>query len=297
LRLSLTLLILLVANSPADDFDLLREEFLEQINAARAREGRAPLSLSAPLARVAQQFAEESARRGDIATVDQTEVVARAEKAGYSPKAMAEVFTRADGSVEEVTGFLREHGGATWRSLMGEGLRDLGVGVAVIDDVPVYVFLLGVSWEEYAAGRSKEYRDLGAMRRQMLARVNAERRRRGLPAMVENPALDRVAQAHADDMLERSYYGHKSPEGVTVRERAFAGGYRMRFVGENIASGQPSVDQVMDGWMASDEHRPNILSKVFTEAGFGLAIGKNRGGFQVIWVQLFGRPRGVRPNF
>jgi uncharacterized protein YkwD len=71
----------------------------------------------------------------------------------------------------------------------------------------------------------------------------------------------------------------------------------MRFVGENIASGQPSVDQVMDGWMASDEHRPNILSKVFTEAGFGLAIGKNRGGFQVIWVQLFGRPRGVRPNF
>jgi uncharacterized protein YkwD len=188
LRLSLTLLILLVANSPADDFDLLREEFLEQINAARAREGRAPLSLSAPLARVAQQFAEESARRGDIATVDQTEVVARAEKAGYSPKAMAEVFTRADGSVEEVTGFLREHGGATWRSLMGEGLRDLGVGVAVIDDVPVYVFLLGVSWEEYAAGRSKEYRDLGAMRRQMLARVNAERRRRGLPAMVENLA-------------------------------------------------------------------------------------------------------------
>jgi hypothetical protein len=30
---------------------------------------------------------------------------------------------------------------------------------------------------------------------------------------------------------------------------------------------------------------------VFVEAGFGLAIGKNRGGYQVIWVQVFGRPR------
>ena len=98
-------------------------------------------------------------------------------------------------------------------------------------------------------------------------------------------------------MLKRSYYGHQSRDGLTVRERAFAGGYRLRFVGENIASGQPTVDDVMDGWMRSDEHRPNILSKVFTEAGFGLAIGRNRRGFQVIWVQVFGRPRGVRPNF
>jgi uncharacterized protein YkwD len=43
--------------------------------------------------------------------------------------------------------------------------------------------------------------------------------------------------------------------------------------------------------MASDKHRANVLSKVFTEAGFGLAIGKNRSGYQMIWVQVFGRPR------
>jgi uncharacterized protein YkwD len=204
---------------------------------------------------------------------------------------------RADGSVAEVTAVWREGGGSTWRNLMRKDFRDLGVGVAVLDNVPLYVFLLGISWEDYAAARSEEYRDLTDMRRRMLARVNVERTRRGLPVLSPSPALDRVAQAHADDMLKRSYYGHKSPEGVTVRERALGGGYRLRFVGENIASGQPSVDEVMDGWMASDEHRPNILSKVFSEAGFGLAIGKNRGGFQVIWVQVFGRPRGLRPNF
>jgi uncharacterized protein YkwD len=264
---------------------------LEQINAVRMREGRAPLSLSAPLARVAQQFAERAALRRDIANVDQAEAVARAEKAGYSAKAMAEVFAHADGSVEEVTGFLREHGGATWRNLMGRDFRDLGVGVAVIDDVPLYVFVLGISWEDYSAGRAEEYRDLPAMRREMLQRVNAERRRRDLSALRPTPVLDRIAQAYAEDMLKRSFYGHESPEGQTVRERAIGAGYRLTAVGENVASGQPTIEVVMDGWMASDKHRANLLSKVFTEAGSGLAIGKNRSGYQMIWVQVFGRPR------
>jgi uncharacterized protein YkwD len=47
----------------------------------------------------------------------------------------------------------------------------------------------------------------------------------------------------------------------------------------------------MAGWLAFAKKRPKLLSKVFTEAGFGLAIGKNRSGYQMIWVQVFGRPR------
>ena len=43
--------------------------------------------------------------------------------------------------------------------------------------------------------------------------------------------------------------------------------------------------------MKSEKHRDNILSKIYTEAGFGLAIGRNRRGYQIIWVQVFGRPR------
>jgi uncharacterized protein YkwD len=81
----------------ADDFDALREEFLESVNVERAREGAGPLQLSVPLVRLAQQFAEDAARRGDpeFPTIGQAEILSRAEKAGYSPKAMAEVFTRA----------------------------------------------------------------------------------------------------------------------------------------------------------------------------------------------------------
>jgi uncharacterized protein YkwD len=282
---------LLPGGAAADDFDALRSEFHSSINAERAREGVSALKLSPELSGLAQQLAEDAARKGesDLAEPSEGQILQRAEKAGYSAKSLAEIFTRSEGSVAEVTAFWRERGGRTWRSLLRREFQDVGVGAAMLDEVPLYVFLVGVSWEDYAAGRSEEYRDLPRMRRQMLARVEAERSRRSLPLLAPSVVLDRVAQAHADDMLRRSYYGHKSPDGETVRERALAGGYPLRFVGENIARGQSTIDEVMDGWMASDEHRPNILSKVFTEAGFGLAIGRNKRGFQVIWVQVFGR--------
>jgi uncharacterized protein YkwD len=282
----------LLPRAAADnDFDALRQEFLASINAERAHEGVAALRLSPALTGLAQQLADEAGRRGhgELVETSEGQILQRAEKAGYPAKSLAEIFTRSDGSVADVTAHWREQGGRTWRSLLRREFQDVGVGAAMLGEVPLYVFLLGVSWEDYAAGRLEEYRDLPQMRHRMLARVEAERSRRSLPLLAPSVVLDRVAQAHADDMLRRSYYGHKSPDGETVRDRAFAGGYRLRFVGENIASGQSTVEEVMDGWMASDEHRANILSKVFTEAGFGLAIGRNKEGFQVIWVQVFGR--------
>lgn len=283
----------LAARLSADDFDAVRQEFLAGINSRRVELSIAPLRLSRPLAAVAQELAEEAARRSNLdpTTIDQEEIVRRAGKAGYSAKGIAEVFTLANGNVDEVIRYLSESGGSSWRSLLNKTFLDFGAGVATFEDASLYVFVLGISWADHIADRAEQYRDLPAMRREMLERVNTERRRRALPPLRPTPVLDRIAQAYAEDMLKRSFYGHDSPEGETVRERAIAGGYRLAAVGENVASGQPTIDVVMDGWMASDKHRANVLSKVFTEAGFGLAIGKNRSGYQMIWVQVFGRPR------
>jgi len=277
----------------ADDFDALREDFARSINAERTREGAVALRPSAPLNRLAQELADELARRGetDFGEVSEGQIISRAQKAGYPARSLTEIFTRTDGSIPEVMASWRERGDRTWKSLVQASSRDLGVGAAILDDVPLYVFLLGISQDDYLAGRSAEHRDLGEMRRRMLDRVNAERRSRSLPALGPSATLDRVAQAYADDMLKRSHYGHENPEGLTVRERVYAGGYDLRFIAENLAAGQPTVDEAMDGWMKSEKHRENILSKIYTEAGFGLAIGKNKRGYQIIWVQVFGRPR------
>ena len=276
----------------ADEFDALRQDFLDAINAERTKDGVVPLKLSRPLSRLAQELAEELGRRGEPVLGEVSdEMIARAQQAGYPVKSLTEVFTQVDGTVSEVIASWPRRDEQTWKSLVRSDSRDLGVGVAVLDDVPVYVFLLGLSADDFLAGRAAEYHDLADMRRQMLARVNAERRSRSLSTLSPSPLLDRIAQVYADDMLKRSHYGHVDPEGLTVRERAYAGGYRLRFIAENLASGQPTVNEVMDGWMNSEAHRENILSKIYTEAGFGLAIGRNKRGYQIIWVQIFGRPR------
>ncbi len=54
-------------------------------------------------------------------------------------------------------------------------------------------------------------------------------------------------------------------------------------MGENIASGQESADEVVDGWMASPGHCANIMDPNFTEIGVGYYDGD-------IWTQVFGRP-------
>jgi uncharacterized protein YkwD len=276
----------------ADDFDALRRDFLDAINAERVKDGVVPLKLSPPLCRLAQELAEEFARRGEpeLGEVSE-EMIARVNKEGYPVKTLTEVFTQVDGTIPEVIASWPRRDEQTWKTLVRGDSRDLGVGVAILDDTPIYVFFLGLSADDFLAGRAAEYHDLADMRRQMLARVNAERRSRALPVLSPSSALDRIAQVYADDMLKRSHYGHVDPEGLTVRERAYAGGYRLRFIAENLASGQPTVNEVMDGWMNSEGHRENILSKIYTEAGFGVAIGKNKRGYQIIWVQIFGRPR------
>ena len=275
----------------ADDFDALRDEFARRINAERTREGAVALRPSPPLNRLAQELADELARRGetDFGEVPEEQMVSRAQKAGYPAKSLTEIFTHTDGSIPEVMASWRERNDRTWKSLIQSGSLDLGVGAAILEDVPLYVFLLGTSQEDYLSARAEAYRDLGDMRRRMLDRVNAERRRHSLPVLAPNATLDRVAQTYADDMLKRSHYGHVDPEGLTVRERAYAGGYDLRFIAENLAAGQPTVDEAVDGWMKSEKHRDNILSRIYTEAGFGLAIGRNRRGSQIIWVQVFGR--------
>jgi uncharacterized protein YkwD len=54
--------------------------------------------------------------------------------------------------------------------------------------------------------------------------------------------------------------------------------------GENLAEGYHTADEVVNAWMASPEHKANILKPDFTTMGIGIANknGKN------YWAQIFG---------
>lgn len=153
------------------------------------------------------------------------------------------------------------------------------------------------------AGRpvAAEELPLTAYRNLALQMVNASRREHNLPPLVLESKLDAAAQAHAADMLKRSYFAHDSPEGKNVGDRyEAAGGSTFRLTAENIAKCQgckPPITEadlrmIHDGWMKSPGHRENILRKGLTAFGFGLAANATGGLYA---VQTFSGP-GVQKD-
>jgi uncharacterized protein YkwD len=259
----------------------------------RAEAHLEPLKLSETLCRAAQARAQEIEAAGNLDSVGVPgeDTVGRAAREGYKAAALSQIVTQDDGDPAFVIGSWQRQSDATLGELSKERHRDLGVGMAALDGEPLYVVLLGVAVQDDIAIRTRGIRDPARVRAALLDAVNRERSTHRLPPLRANITLEKVAQRHADDMLARGYYGHASPEGTMVLARTKWAGYVSASVGENIAKGQVSVEDVMGGWMNSPKHRENILNPFFFEAGFGLAIGKE--GDQVLWVQVFGEPRAA----
>ena len=101
------------------------------------------------------------------------------------------------------------------------------------------------------------------------------------PGLVENAALRCAARNHSLDMATRNFFGHTNLDGDGPRERMDSAGYDGFAWGENIAFGQTSPAQVVDGWMHSSGHCANIMSPLFTEIGIGHHPTNQ-------WTQAFG---------
>lgn len=104
-----------------------------------------------------------------------------------------------------------------------------------------------------------------------------------------NAALARAAQSHSVDMANNNYFSHMGRDGSTPDQRVEQAGYRYRFTGENIASGQRAVEEVVRGWIDSPSHCANLMNGRFTEMGvaFEFNVESTKGGY---WTQVFGRP-------
>ncbi|MBO5210229.1 MAG: hypothetical protein J6B68_12955 [Lachnospiraceae bacterium] len=111
----------------------------------------------------------------------------------------------------------------------------------------------------------------------VLSKVNHERKAIGLPELTWNSELAAAAEVRAKEIT--TVFSHTRPDGSnwwTVNEKAV--------YGENLAKGYQSADDVMKAWMASPEHKDNILYPGFTK--IGIAVYKVDG--QWYWAQEFG---------
>ncbi len=109
------------------------------------------------------------------------------------------------------------------------------------------------------------------------------------PPLTMDAALRCAARVHSQDMGDRSFFDHDTPEGEDPFQRMERAGYQFSTAGENIAAGQTSPQMVMEGWLASPGHCSNIMNASFTEFGVGVYQPLN-GDFPYYWTQTFGAP-------
>src|SRR3954463_2132211 len=118
--------------------------------------------------------------------------------------------------------------------------------------------------------------------------INAERVRRGIPALAYNPQLDQMAKIQAAQMATFQKMAHVLPgaEMPALADRAHRVGYDYGHIAENVALGYPSAEAVVEGWMTSKGHRENILDRDVIETGIGMARSSAGG---LYYCQVFGR--------
>jgi uncharacterized protein YkwD len=110
------------------------------------------------------------------------------------------------------------------------------------------------------------------------------------PAVRASRALEAVALDHARDMAGHDYLQHRDREGHTPADRVRAAGYLHTLVGENIAYGPASAEEVVAGWLASPGHCANLLNPGFASMGIAYAPGRGAARRALYWVQLLARP-------
>jgi uncharacterized protein YkwD len=109
------------------------------------------------------------------------------------------------------------------------------------------------------------------------------------PPLQRSLVLDGVAADHAADMAHHDYFEHVDLQGNTPADRVRASGYREKLVGENIAYGPTSAEEVVAGWLHSTGHCENIMDPRFVEMGLAQARGQgSRRG--LYWDQLLAEP-------
>ena len=117
----------------------------------------------------------------------------------------------------------------------------------------------------------------------MVGLVNAERAKVGLPALIVDPALSRLARMKSADMVALNYFGHISPTYGSPFDMMRANGITYRAAGENLAAAT-NLALAFDGLMRSAGHRANILRVEFTHIGIGVVLG---GPYGITFTQLF----------
>jgi uncharacterized protein YkwD len=114
---------------------------------------------------------------------------------------------------------------------------------------------------------------LSQLESNVLVDINAFRTQHGLTTLHLSTALTAAARAHSRQMAQDGYFAHNSADGSVFwrRLQSFypSSSFGYWSVGENLLWQSPDVNgpRALQLWLASPEHRANLMSPIWREIG------------------------------
>ena len=128
-----------------------------------------------------------------------------------------------------------------------------------------------------------------SLEQELLALTNQKRAEQGLPALVPDEALVRIARQHSIGMAEQGFISHELPFG-DLRTRMNRAGYQHLVARENVAVA-PTVLKAQNALVESPGHKNNILARDVTRVGIGIARCKPPFEKELFITEIFADPR------
>ncbi|MFZ6027818.1 MAG: LysM peptidoglycan-binding domain-containing protein [Chloroflexota bacterium] len=107
----------------------------------------------------------------------------------------------------------------------------------------------------------------------LIAAMNTLRVSYGLPALIEDPIIDAVAQATADIMAANQMSWHIGDVRGRIAAAGYGGGATV-FATENFAAGYMSIDEIMVAWSDESHMRPAV-NPAYCHVGAGVSTAAN----------------------
>jgi uncharacterized protein YkwD len=120
--------------------------------------------------------------------------------------------------------------------------------------------------------------------------VNRERLLKGLSPLERDAALSRIAQQRAQDMTDRHYYNHQSPDGLYFYDLIRQANHQVAYACENLdlAYTLNATSYVSDWLLSAKGHRECLLDNRVTSAGYAVtsyqAPGSPTSGYIVVAI-------------
>jgi uncharacterized protein YkwD len=283
--------------TPGNNNLTFEQQVLQLTNQERAKNGLPPLKANTELNYTADKYAELMAQRNYFSHTgpDGSQPWDRAKAVGFEAQTMGENIAAGQKTPQEVVQAWMNSPGHR-ANILNPRYTQLGVGF----DKNFWVQNFGSDDTNPATKIPTSTSNSGSQptptpkptpaptpgnnnltfEQQVLQLTNQERAKNALPPLKANTELNYTADKYAELMAQRNYFSHTGPDGSKPWDRAKAVGFEAQTVGENIAAGQKTPQEVVQAWMNSPGHRANILNPRYTQLGVG--FDKN------FWVQNFG---------